>query len=777
MPPREISQAVAALEPLEQISLLEGPQQRDDGSTWVIKILLHSDTIQEHPLIPAETAWYVHLNDTYPWGGIQIYPATENSVTATFPHQHINLEGDRNTPWRTGDICVGRYGNNLGRTGATAEPRDPEERLPWYVQRALEWLAAASKNDLQKAGEQYEVPDFNQRNSPDHTIAFNETEASFDTWTEKYGTWGTVELHKLSAPSNVFLTQTFRGPDDEIVYQPEWGDYSTQHTERTFPGLWLLLDDPPLEPPWEAPETWNELMHILGETGPDLYDFIADTRPIVEDQPVIIFLIGFPIPEKVGEPPVVVHWQAVEIDEFTDPADVSGSFRRTKRGWKRTLRVDKGEKDIRWLDSENWAHEQLSRRGSLPDTVVEANILLIGAGALGSVLAECLIRAGCHQLTVVDGDRVEIGNLARHTLTLQDVGENKALALAARLRSLSPHTRITGIPQPFPPDTVPPEIESADIVIDCTASDAVLQSLQNFKWPDPILFASASMGGRANRLFWFTAYSYAFPHHKFRTAYEPWGQQEQVEWVDGEDSVPERVGCWHPASVMRMDRIAMWAGVITRLLSHDENPDLGESEFVVLETNDDDGLPDISQARPPFQDTETWASSDSDLEVEIPPDCIDRVRNLCIEADGVETGGILVGIYESASKARVISATDPPRDSVQGPTMFHRGTEHVDEWLREARDRLGVRYLGEWHYHPSDSAVASQPDRTEMNTIASNEDYHCPDPILLVVGENPRQEFSANTYVFHRDDDHEKLRHFISTPGPVASQQGEDNAN
>lgn len=777
MPPRDILQAVAALEPLDHVSLLDGPHQHSDKSTWIIKIRLRPNSLQEHPHIPTETEWYVHLNDTYPWGSIQIFPATENSITATFPHQHINLEGDRETPWRTGDICVGRYGQNLGRTGAAAEPRDPEERLLWYVQRALEWLTAASNNDLQQAGEQYEVPDFNQRFSPDHTVAFNETGASFDTWTEKYGTWGTVELHELSAPSNVFLTHTFHEPDDEIVYQPEWGDYSTRHKERTFLGLWYLLDDPPLEPPWEAPETWKELAYILSETGIDLYDFIADTRPIMEDQPVNIFLIGFPIPETIGEPPVVVHWQAVEIDEFTDPTDVPGSFRRTKRGWKRTLRVDKGEKDIQWLDSENWAHEQLSRRGSLPDTITGANILLIGAGALGSTLAECLVRTGCHQLTVMDGDRVEIGNMARHTLTLQDVGENKATALAERLQSLSPHTQVTGIPQSFPPDTTSSEIESAEIVIDCTASDAVLQSLQNFEWPNPVLFASASMGRRANRLFWFTAYSYTLPHHRFRTAYEPWGQQEQVEWVDGEDAVPERVGCWHPASVMRMDRIAMWAGAITRLLSHNENPDLGASKFVVLETNDDDGLPGISRARPPFQDTETWASSDSDLEVEIPSKCLNRVRNLCIEAGDVETGGILVGTYESASKARVISATDPPRDSVQGPTIFHRGTEHVDEWLREARDSLGIRYLGEWHSHPSDSAAASRPDQIEMNTIASNEDYHCPDPILLVVGENPRQDFSANAYVFHRDDDHEKLRHLTPELAGEASQQEGDDAD
>ena len=86
----------------------------------------------------------------------------------------------------------------------------------------------------------------------------------------------------------------------------------------------------------------------------------------------------------------------------------------------------------------------------LPDALIEQDILLIGAGALGASVAEMLVRGGVRKLTVLDFDAIHAGNLTRHTLTLEDLSAPKASALADHLNQLSPHVDVNWIDTAFP---------------------------------------------------------------------------------------------------------------------------------------------------------------------------------------------------------------------------------------------------------------------------------------------------------------------------------------
>jgi hypothetical protein len=202
----------------------------------------------------------------------------------------------------------------------------------------------------------------------------------------------------------------------------------------------------------------------------------------------------------------------------------------------------------------------------------------------------------------------------------------------------------------------------------------------------------------------------------------------------------------------------MWAGTISRLLNQTTDLGDGQSDFTVLETQAEGEVPLVSEAEPPFQDAKEWTSADSSITVRIPEDRLAAVKDLCADAGEVETGGVLAGTYFSGSEALVVRATDPPSDSTHGPTTFHRGTKQVDEWLQTANERLGIHYLGEWHYHPAAPPEASDDDQDEMVCIATNESYHCPDPILIIIGGTPPDDFSVNVYVFHREGHFEELQ-------------------
>ncbi|HET7056999.1 MAG TPA: ThiF family adenylyltransferase [Thermomicrobiales bacterium] len=69
-----------------------------------------------------------------------------------------------------------------------------------------------------------------------------------------------------------------------------------------------------------------------------------------------------------------------------------------------------------------------------------AHVALIGAGALGSTIADLLVRAGIGTLTLIDRDYVELHNLQRQALyTEADVQNHvpKAMAAAERLASIN----------------------------------------------------------------------------------------------------------------------------------------------------------------------------------------------------------------------------------------------------------------------------------------------------------------------------------------------------
>lgn len=75
--------------------------------------------------------------------------------------------------------------------------------------------------------------------------------------------------------------------------------------------------------------------------------------------------------------------------------------------------------------------------------IKNANILIVGMGALGSVVAELLCRAGVGRLTVMDFDIVEETNLQRQALyTTEDIGHPKVNIAKKHLRAIDPTTEI-----------------------------------------------------------------------------------------------------------------------------------------------------------------------------------------------------------------------------------------------------------------------------------------------------------------------------------------------
>ncbi len=99
-----------------------------------------------------------------------------------------------------------------------------------------------------------------------------------------------------------------------------------------------------------------------------------------------------------------------------------------------------------------------------------SSVLVVGAGALGCGCLPYLVRAGVGQITVCDGDTVELSNLHRQILFHElDIGRNKAEVAAERLRLSNSGVDIMAVPQHcgYDKQTIM-RVKSHDIIADCS---------------------------------------------------------------------------------------------------------------------------------------------------------------------------------------------------------------------------------------------------------------------------------------------------------------------
>lgn len=101
-----------------------------------------------------------------------------------------------------------------------------------------------------------------------------------------------------------------------------------------------------------------------------------------------------------------------------------------------------------------------------------SNVLVVGLGGVGSFAAEFLARAGVGNMTIVDGDTVDITNINRQLPALHStIGQPKVKIVGDRLLDINPELNLTRVEEFLSPERaieiVTPDF---DYVLDCIDS-------------------------------------------------------------------------------------------------------------------------------------------------------------------------------------------------------------------------------------------------------------------------------------------------------------------
>lgn len=591
--PAEFLLGRKALDRIAEVEITEDFKIHVPSGRWVLKLKLKPSGLAFNDFVPSETEWFVFVDPEYPFGEIDFFPAKIKGIDKTFPHQSLNIEipGD---DWRTGKVCLSDPFAAFGDSFLSTEPFTAEERLVWHIKRALGWLQYASRNELLAKGHFFEMPVFENSFGDDSLIAFSESEHSFEVWRENQNSIGFFEYH-VSTLNNIFLVKNFLNLSKKPLLIPNWGDFVRRFQTPKKVGVWIKLDSLPIIPPWQAPLTWGELKLCLRKQNVDLDKMINTVFSNRSEKERIgsLVLIGFPIPEKIGEKYERFHWQGIKMPPLKFKDSPVNGFRPGKVAAKyANNNILSDSAVVEWIKSENWFPDQIRSRGSLPTDILDKRVLLIGAGAVGSAIAEMLVRGGLDRLTVCDGDNAKAGNLVRHTLDLRHVSLNKASALASHLNQISPHAKIKYQKGKFPPKTGF-SLSDFDLIIDCTASQRMLAALAAFASPEDVDFISLSMSFGAKRLYFFHSRGKVFPFEQFRKNIASWVEKD-FEENKNETAPREGIGCWHPVFPARSDDVWLLAATGFKLMTRTLNDTINQSFKVFEQSTDFDGIKEMS---------------------------------------------------------------------------------------------------------------------------------------------------------------------------------------
>ncbi|MGB9990168.1 HesA/MoeB/ThiF family protein [Massilia sp. SM-13] len=101
--------------------------------------------------------------------------------------------------------------------------------------------------------------------------------------------------------------------------------------------------------------------------------------------------------------------------------------------------------------------------------LLDARVLVIGAGGLGSPAALYLASAGVGHITLVDDDEVDLTNLQRQIAhTTERVGRKKAESAREAMAQINPAVEVLALVERADDARLAELVQSADVVLDCT---------------------------------------------------------------------------------------------------------------------------------------------------------------------------------------------------------------------------------------------------------------------------------------------------------------------
>ena len=388
--------------------------------------------------------------------------------------------------------------------------------------------------------------------------------------------------------------------------------------------------------------------------------------------------------------------------------------------------------------------ENLNRMSGF--NVPPKNIVLIGAGALGSKVAEHLVREGAATLTIADHDRFAPHNLSRHALTSESLYFNKAKELRAFLlrinKALEIKTQdvnIAAVPSGQFRDQIAGHKEG--ILIDCTAELSVMRRLSQTDNVMRTVKLEIANNGHLG-LFMYEGRG-RNPRIDDLRAIVPYlgGEINEISfWLKGVNNpkIDTGIGCASASMPMSDSSVSVHAANFMASVSRIIRGENLESGIGIAIADQQGHLANWIWIEEPKLFLFDVTLNKDEWHVRIRQSVIELVKIGRDQSKPNEAGGYLYGSFDLSLKTiHVILACEPialqkTTTSIKLPTA---GNSEEEINIRHACAGH-LRLLGTWHSHPDSSSQASPTDKSQFindtSAYATNPSPH----LLMIVGED-----------------------------------------
>ena len=372
----------------------------------------------------------------------------------------------------------------------------------------------------------------------------------------------------------------------------------------------------------------------------------------------------------------------------------------------------------------------------------DTRITAIGAGALGSQILMNLARHGFGKWTIIDHDTLMPHNVARHALTSDFVGYNKAKAIAAAANSITYDTNpFTALAKNvLTPIEQNPEVKKAfqntDVILDMSASIAVAREITH------------EIKSSARRVSLFLTPSghslVLLAENKDRTIPLDSIEMQYYRAVANKKKLVK-----HFKVKDNKKRYGQSCRDITSLLPQD---------LVALHAAT--GTKAIQKALSRYHATVAiWRTEGSGsvkrIDIELFPVIYHKIQNWTIVTDeGLlqklemfrkeklpnETGGVLLGSFDlDRNVIYITDALRAPPDSKEHPILYIRGCQELSKEVDKIHKRTYemLEYIGEWHSHPEGARVAAScDDHKVFSWLTEIMDSDGLPGVMMIVGDS-----------------------------------------
>jgi proteasome lid subunit RPN8/RPN11 len=684
--------------------------------------------------------------------------------------ERINLHLHPDFPFKKPDVYfthtrfIGtphvQWGNSVCLYQSGETEYNPSDGMFGFFDRVEQWMRAAGKGELDPDDAPLHPPVAYSTSSTKFVVRANTHTGIADD-----GIWiGRADLRKVR--KDRFDLVGWTKLDD-------WGD-----TDPGHPIAAAILFDKPLAT--EFPTKVNDLIKLVENAGLSfglLYSLLRLFSLVGSEEEPAYFVLGAPMRRKASGEPLRPHLTVWEIGPDT---------LKTLRAMVRSTGEDEAARDelVTWMVEAGvrWCHvledrpEIVNRRddGTLLAALSGKRVLLLGCGALGSAVAEMVLRSSASKLHLVDYGIVKPGILVRQRYADSDIGSAKANALQAHLQAIGLECVVTADDGNLANQALSRfDLKEWDLVIDATASASathrIEEELKAQSLPIPMLSMSVSGAAENGSVLVKMPQYTGGPHHITRQAKLEafakngghsllkafWPDRETVKVFQPEPgcSAPTFIG-----SAADIDHHA--AGLLNLGLSRIESlaPDAASLDLVTapwLRTDDSErhrlsytfkGYARHSEQRYGYA---VLRSDVAALDMTSELTRIARTRS-----DKVETGGLIFGEIDDAHQVIwVDSVSGPPPDSTANETQFLCGTAGTKELneFKSAASGKSSRFIGIWHTHPISRGRPSQDDLQAMLELLHFQEYPPRQVVMLIVGYAAARR-EENYYLYRRNE-------------------------